>query len=170
LVAVDLPEIALEVTRLLQPQAAKRGIVMQVEAPAEVSKALGDANQIRQVLLNLLLNAVQAHAAAAQSDGAWIKISFHSDGKETGFTIEDNGEGIAPEDLEKLFEPFFTTKEDRAGTGLGLAVTHAIVTAHGGRLTARSDGPGRGAQFRVSLPTAPVPASANVVSDMKERA
>lgn len=109
-----------------------------------------DATRIEQVLLNLFNNAMDAMSGggelrvktATEKEGTWVRIS-----------VEDTGEGIAKEHLDRLFDPFFTTKEVGKGTGLGLSISYGIVKDHKGRLEAEST-PGEGAVFHVVLPVA----------------
>jgi signal transduction histidine kinase len=105
-----------------------------------------DPNQINQVLLNLLLNAIQA----MDKPGA-IHVSLRGDGENTLITVADEGKGIAPDNLTNIFRPFFTTKGH--GTGLGLSLARRIVEAHGGSIGVRSE-VGKGSQFEVRLPIA----------------
>ena len=109
-----------------------------------------DANQIKQVLLNLVHNALQA-----MPDGGKMEISTRSlvrDGRDGALlSVRDTGVGISPSDQARIFEPFFTTKGDRGGTGLGLSVTYGIVTDHGGQIDVESQ-PGQGSLFTVWLP------------------
>jgi signal transduction histidine kinase len=101
---------------------------------------------MKQVMLNLLLNAIQAMAEGGQltlkgqnsKDGQWIHLS-----------IEDSGMGISPEDIDKLFDPFFSTKE--RGIGLGLSITHRIIDQHHGKIEVEN-APGKGTIFTVWLP------------------
>jgi PAS domain S-box-containing protein len=110
---------------------------------------------ISQVLLNLLINAVQAvEAANGRPEGGRIKIEVRHLGPWVQISVADNGAGIAPEDLDRLFDPFFTTKPVGEGTGLGLAISHGIITGHGGRIEVDSR-PGEGTTFRVLLPKDP---------------
>jgi len=108
------------------------------------------ATQISQVILNLLVNAVQAIEAYRQ-EGGLIVIRTRRLHGEMMLEIGDNGGGIAADDLPRLFDPFFTTKDVGEGTGLGLSISHNIVTAHGGRVEVDSR-PGQGAVFRMYLP------------------
>ncbi|MGA2260559.1 MAG: ATP-binding protein [Acidobacteriota bacterium] len=104
----------------------------------------GDGEQLKQVILNLLLNAVQA-----MPDGGEIRLAAHPENSDLLIEVIDEGCGIAPESLDKIFTPFFTTKEE--GTGLGLAVAYQIVSQHGGILRARNN-PERGMTFSILLP------------------
>jgi len=134
-----------ETVDLFRPQAAGRGIELQTSAD-ESLLVRADARQFRQVLWNLLGN-----AADATPSGGLVRVRLARHGSHALLEVADSGEGIAPEDLGRIFDPFFTTKE--RGTGLGLAVVHRIVEAHGGELSVRSE-PGKGSTFRVALPLA----------------
>jgi two-component system, NtrC family, sensor kinase len=103
--------------------------------------------QINQVLLNLITNAAQAIELPAGR----ITIRTHRVGNYALIAVEDNGKGIAPQNLEKIFEPFFTTKPIGQGTGLGLSICYQIVEQHGGRIRATSS-PATGTRFLVALP------------------
>lgn len=120
-----------------------------------LSRITGDRIQLQQVVVNLLMNAIQA--IEGRDDG---EIAVSTDTDTTGgavFTLSDNGPGIAPENLTRIFDGFFTTKQQ--GMGIGLAVCQSIVTAHGGTLAAANRAEG-GAEFRVTLPGAGVRANA----------
>jgi two-component system, NtrC family, sensor kinase len=106
-----------------------------------------NGQQIRQVVLNLITNALES----VDVDGAVDVFVAHNKEMVT-VTVEDNGCGMTEEVLEHLFEPFFTRRRDGSGTGLGLSITHRIVTQHGGKLTASSDGPGRGSKLQFEVP------------------
>src|SRR5690606_6269819 len=111
----------------------------------------GDANQLQQVLLNLIVNAEQA----VGSDGR-ITIRGRAAGGMVELMVEDTGPGIPHAALPHLFEPFYTTKPADAGTGLGLAISHRIVTEHGGTIEAANMDEG-GARFTVLLPRVAAP-------------
>jgi signal transduction histidine kinase len=111
---------------------------------------LMDENQMKQVLLNLVHNALQA-----MPEGGLMDITT-AEAQKVGrdgvmVSVKDNGVGIAPENQTRIFEPFFTTKTDRGGTGLGLSVTYGIVSEHGGEIELTSE-PGKGSLFKVWLP------------------
>jgi signal transduction histidine kinase len=108
-----------------------------------------DDGQIRQVLIALLMNALDATSA-----GGHVVVETRRDGEENvSLSVTDDGVGIPPENLPKIFSPFFTTKPLGQGTGLGLAVCHGIVAAHGGEIRVESE-VGRGTRFAMVLPTA----------------
>ncbi|MBV8317520.1 MAG: PAS domain S-box protein [Planctomycetaceae bacterium] len=108
-------------------------------------------SQISQVILNLLINAVQAIESTGRKEGGTIRFSSRCEGGEVILCISDNGCGIEPESLPHLFDPFFTTKAVGEGTGLGLSISHGIITGHGGRIEVESR-PGEETRFRIILP------------------
>jgi signal transduction histidine kinase len=119
------------------------------EALGEVGRLMGRPQQIVQVLVNMLVNAGQATAA-----GGRVRVSTHREENGVRVEIRDTGPGLSPEAQRHLFQPFFTTRPHGTGMGLGLAVAHGIVTAHGGRIEVESQ-PGQGTCFRVHLPNTP---------------
>jgi signal transduction histidine kinase len=108
----------------------------------------GDPAQLQQVLVNLVVNAVQS-----MSEGGILRLRTARDDRTARVIVEDTGVGIAPENLERVFMPFFTTKDVGEGTGLGLAVVHGIVTLHGGSVRVES-AVGEGTRFEIELPPA----------------
>ena len=114
--------------------------------------------EMKQVILNLALNALEA----VPRETGEVRMHVARRGNWVELTVIDNGKGMTPQTLERIFEPFYTDKRGtgtspadggrRSGTGLGLSITHAIVEAHGGKIAAHSDGPGRGSRFIVRLP------------------
>jgi signal transduction histidine kinase len=123
----------------------------------------GVEGEIKQVLMNLLINALEATADSEGSGEVHVTVTRGDDphGRPAvTLAVSDNGRGMPPEILEHVFEPFFTDRprrEDappRPGTGLGLSITHAIVQSHHGRISAHSEGPGQGSRFVVELPAA----------------
>jgi signal transduction histidine kinase len=105
-----------------------------------------DPYLLRQVLLNLVTNAIQAGG-----EGGKVEIILGGGPEEAVIEVADDGPGIPAENLERIFEPFFTTKPVETGTGLGLSVSRSIVEELGGRLEVES-APGKGALFRMRLP------------------
>jgi len=149
---VLIPELIAPALEMIQGRIRRRGVevVQSHESPRRVPCV---ASQISQVMLNLLVNAVQAIESSGREHGGRIAISTHPEGDYYAVEIADDGSGIDPESLPRLFDPFFTTKPVGEGTGLGLSISHGIVTGHGGRIEVDS-APGRGTRFRVLLPLA----------------
>ena len=110
-----------------------------------------DPQQIQQVLINLIQNAVQA-----MPDGGDLKVALSVVDTKAVISVHDSGVGIPPDVMPRIFDPFFTTKPEGQGTGMGLAVSYGILTRHGGQIEAVSQ-PGQGATFTLSLPTEPKP-------------
>lgn len=109
-----------------------------------------DGSQIQQVVMNLVMNAAEATSV---KEGGKVRVSTHLSDDRTSIIMEvqDDGEGIPPENLSKIFDPFFTTKGEGKGVGLGLAVVYGVINAHGGDIEVES-APGKGTSFRVILP------------------
>jgi two-component system NtrC family sensor kinase len=130
-------------------------MALKVEATLEIEPGIPpiavNANQIKQVFVNLIVNAAQAIAGTKRPGigHIWITARRWLDG--ASVSIADDGPGIAEELAERVFEPFFTTKPEGQGTGLGLSISHGIVKEHGGRITLDS-APNQGATFTVELP------------------
>ncbi len=133
---------------VLAPNAAGRGVAFAIETPSQSFMLRGDKRQLRQVLINLGLNAIEACAA-----GGHVHISA-SRGRTTAiFEVADDGCGISKADRQRLFDPFFTRKQ--GGTGLGLSLCHKIVLSHGGEIEVASE-PNNKTVFKVLLPGAVV--------------
>lgn len=148
---VDLREVVGRTLLLVTPRAERQHVRLESQLPAEPATAIVDPEQLRQVLLNLLLNALDAVA-----DGGRIvtRLTTAND-DHVQLTVQDDGPGIPPELLPKLFDPFVSTKP--AGTGLGLTICRRIVENHGGTLRAENISP-HGARFVVTLPRRSEPA------------
>jgi two-component system, NtrC family, sensor histidine kinase HydH len=144
------PHLLLEsVAHLASETARMANIHIRVEA-ADTARVAIDAEQIKQVLLNLVLNAVQAMPAGGQ-----ITLRSRQEDRSVLLEVSDQGSGIPAEDLERIFDPFFTTRAE--GTGLGLSIAHQIVHGHGGEITAGNN-LDCGATLSIVLPLAPSPA------------
>jgi signal transduction histidine kinase len=135
---------------MIRGRMRRRGIQVQLDY-GPIPKLRCVATQISQVLLNLLVNAVQAIEASGRQGDGRIRVATRQDGDQLILEVEDNGTGIDPKDLPHLFDPFFTTKPVGEGTGLGLSISHGIITGHGGRIEVDSR-PGEGSCFRIHLP------------------
>ncbi|MGD8562939.1 MAG: response regulator [Desulfarculaceae bacterium] len=143
---IDLADLAGEVVELTKKPAAHAGIEVRICAEGGETKILVDPYLLRQVLLNLVTNAIQAGG-----EGGKVEIILGGGPEEAVIEVADDGPGIPAENLERIFEPFFTTKPVETGTGLGLSVSRSIVEELGGRLEVES-APGKGALFRMRLP------------------
>ena len=138
-----------EVVQLFEPQIRGRGIALELDIEDGLPAIPGDKGKLQQVLLNLLMNARDA----VQSGGT-IKLAGRVTEGKIEMLVEDDGIGIAEEDLGSIFDPFFTTKGRGRGTGLGLSITYGIVAEHGGEIHVESQ-PGEFTRFRVELPVPP---------------
>ena len=145
-----LAEVVQRTARLARFDRRFRRIDLRLEAPPGGPQVEADADQLGQVLLNLLLNA----ADALDGRPGRVVVTVEPRPGEALLRVEDSGPGIAPEVQARLFEPFFSTKPAGQGTGLGLAVCRDLVREHGGRIELRSE-PGRGTTVEVTLPAAP---------------
>jgi signal transduction histidine kinase len=144
--AVRIEGVLNDVIELAQHAVGRKRINLTKVIEDATLTARCDPEQLRQVLLNLLINAIEA-----SYDGASVIMMTEPVEDMLVIRVVDEGSGVAPEDIEKLFDPFFTTKE--TGTGLGLSVAHQIVGQMGGQLSARRNS-GRGMTFSISLPLA----------------
>jgi len=148
---VDLNQVVVGAVDLFKHQFEKEGIELSCVLCPQMPVLAADAGQLTQVLVNLVVNAVQA----MPKGGKLIIQTRVQDGRVV-CSVEDTGVGMTEEVLDRLFVPFFTTKEVNQGTGLGLPVVHGIVTSHGGTIEVAST-PGKGATFTVRLPIEPAP-------------
>ena len=145
--AVEPGRLIDAIINLAGHSAQQKGITLRKDVPASLPQFECDAEQMKQVILNLTINAVQAMAEPGE-----IVISAHQKSSSIVINVRDEGPGVRQEDMDKIFNPFFTTKD--AGTGLGLSVVHQIVAQHGGVVTAEKN-PGRGMTFSLLLPLYP---------------
>jgi two-component system NtrC family sensor kinase len=145
----QLNDSLMSVVGMVEKQLKKEGVSIFTQLDTEVPEFFFDPERIKQVYMNLLMNARQA-----MSEGGTIHITtfYHPDRGIVETRIQDTGTGIKPENLDKIFNPFFTTKQTGRGTGLGLSVSFGIVKEHGGEITVESV-PGDGSTFTVWLPT-----------------
>ena len=159
--SVDIPSMLASIKNLLQHKLDEKFIGVQIAAPPGLPRIQADPDLLQQVFVNLFVNSVQAmpqggtikiaaeatranaKAPTQAGTGSWVKIEF-----------EDNGQGIASADLERVFDPFFTTKDVGEGTGLGLSVTYGIVKDHGGYIRVES-AQGDFTRFTIFLPLDP---------------
>ena len=146
--AVEIPAVLDSVIGLVSHTLDQRSISLRKETAVKLPALECDPELLKQVLVNLLINAIQA-----STDGGEILIQARVRGSELAIQVKDRGIGVSTEDLDKIFDPFFTTKEN--GTGLGLSVAYQIVEQLGGTLRAEKN-PDRGMTFSVLLPVHPI--------------
>jgi C4-dicarboxylate-specific signal transduction histidine kinase len=148
-IELDLNEVVDEALLFVRHDIGARSIDLSVRLCGDLPKVCGDRVQLQQVVVNLLVNSIQAIQQKGSARGA-IEISTdQSEGRAVTFSIRDDGPGIAQADMNHLFNSFFTTKEE--GMGIGLAICQSIIAAHGGAIRA-SNWPDGGARFWFSLP------------------
>lgn len=146
---IDLNEVATEALLFIRHDIDSRSISLSTTFSSGLPQVLGDRIQLQQVIINLLVNSVQAVAQSGQTArNIDIQTSVDKDGSAV-FSVFDNGPGVADSDIARVFDSFFSTKE--AGLGIGLAICHSIITAHGGVISC-ANRPGGGAQFCFKLP------------------
>lgn len=145
---VDVNALAVEALQVLEPQARRYGVVVRLERGSALPPVHADGTQIEQVMLNLMLNGVEA-AALAKGARREVVVVTTAQGDAIEVAISDTGGGLAPAVRDRLFTPFVSTKA--RGLGLGLAISRSIVESHGGRLWA-TPRPGTGMTFRFSIP------------------
>ncbi|MFY9697807.1 MAG: PAS domain S-box protein [Rhodoplanes sp.] len=153
--AFDINEAIREVVALTSGEAAKNSVKLQTRLEANVPLVEGDRVQVQQVVLNLVVNAIEAMSEVGEGPRELCIISEKSDTDAVLVAVQDSGPGFGPEDCDSLFEAFYTTKP--SGLGLGLSICRTIIEAHGGRLNAVANVP-RGATFQFTLPTRHDPA------------
>lgn len=146
--SVDLNEVIIDVIKILSAPARTRGINLIRALSATTPQVRGDAIQLQQVVLNLIVNAMDS-ISEGTTGRCEIVAATAPAGRFAEISIADSGPGIPPGAMKKIFEPFFTTKQQ--GMGMGLSIVRKIVSAHGGRIEAANQ-PSGGAVFRVYLP------------------
>lgn len=153
----DVEALLASVLEIIRPKARTSRLGITLDVPRPLGLARLDSRMLSQVIVNLLLNALDAVQEAAPPDGGRIILrAGRNDAGELVISVSDNGTGIKEKDMSKIFDPFFTTKAPGAGTGLGLTVTFGMVRDMGGRLEAASPSPDPGENrmtvFTVTLP------------------
>jgi two-component system NtrC family sensor kinase len=145
-VACDINEMTAQCARLVEDRIQSETIKVRVNLDPEVGEVATDAGMVRQVLDNLMGNALDAVGESGE-----ITVSTHRVDERIAIEVADTGHGIAPEMLVRIFDPFFTTKDQGKGSGLGLAISYTLAEALGGALTVESK-QGAGSRFRLWLP------------------
>jgi len=148
---VNLNRVVEEGLSFFEARCANEGIELVRSLSADLPQIVADPGQLNQVLVNLLVNAIQA-----MPDGGRLGVATQWSGDQVSLIVEDTGLGMSREVQKQIFVPFFTTKDVGEGTGLGLPVIHGIVTTHGGAVEVDST-VGRGTRFEIKLPVADGP-------------
>jgi NO-binding membrane sensor protein with MHYT domain/nitrogen-specific signal transduction histidine kinase len=146
---LDINEAIQEIVLLTQNEAARKGVRLRLELAANLPPVFGDRVQLQQVALNLVMNGVEAMAAVNHRPRELVICSRAHESSQVVVSVQDQGVGVEPENLEKIFSAFYTTKSQ--GMGMGLAISRSIIEAHGGRLWATPN-EGAGAIIQFTLP------------------
>ncbi|MGQ9708131.1 MAG: sensor histidine kinase, partial [bacterium] len=149
-VAVKLNDLIMDGLYFLQSRCSKAGVEVSLDLSSDLPEISADPAQLHQVLVNLVVNAIQA-----MPNGGKLKIATARRNGAVSLIVEDTGVGMTEEIKAQIFVPFFTTKPVGEGTGLGLSVAHGIVSAHGGTISVESE-LGKGSRFEVVLPIKPL--------------
>jgi signal transduction histidine kinase len=143
---VNLNQIIMNELKLFETMCAKSGVELKRVVDSELPEILADKSQLRQVISNLIVNALQA-----MPDGGTLTLQTSFDASSVKFVVEDTGIGMSNEIKENIFLPFYTTKDVDQGTGLGLSVVHGIIASHKGEIFVKSE-KDKGTHFTVTFP------------------
>jgi PAS domain S-box-containing protein len=145
---LDINETVQEVIALAQTEVRRNDVTLRTELANDLSPVLGDRVQLQQVVLNLVMNAVEAMSTVGERPRELVIRTRNDEGDMVRITVRDSGIGLDPQSMERVFEAFYTSKSE--GMGMGLSICRSIVQNHGGRLWAvANDGPGISFQFTV---------------------
>ena len=153
---VQLNEVVEEVAALAESQASRNDVTVAMELAADLPLVLGDKIQMQQVILNLMINGIEAMTGVSDRPRRLLICSRRQDDNQVCVSIHDSGIGVNAELMARLFEPFFTTRSQ--GIGMGLPISRSIIEAHGGRLWAEST-ENQGSVFQFTLPIEGGPAA-----------
>ena len=151
----DMNEVVRDVVDMVRHLGPYRSQKIEIETSESPAIAWASPQEMKQVVLNLITNALESLDPDSKSGLVRVKVLPRPEQDQVHLLIEDNGCGMDQEVMRHLFEPFFTRRRDGRGTGLGLPITNRIITDHGGRITPRSEGPGLGSRFEIALPSKP---------------
>jgi C4-dicarboxylate-specific signal transduction histidine kinase len=147
---LNINEAVLETLGLTRIEAAQNRASLRTQLSDEIQAVWADKIEVQQVILNLIMNAIEAVSAPGNEQRDVLVVTARTDAGDISLTVKDTGAGLDPAKLEHIFDAFYTTK--REGMGMGLAVSRSIIEAHGGRLWASPNQP-RGAVFQFTLPS-----------------
>jgi C4-dicarboxylate-specific signal transduction histidine kinase len=148
-VQVQLNDIVQDVAALVDSQASRNNVAVEMELAPDLQSVLGDKIQLQQVILNLMINGIEAMTGVSDRPRQLMIRTCLEDAKQVCVSIQDSGVGVKAENISRLFEPFFTTRSQ--GIGMGLSISRSIIEAHGGRLWAVST-ENLGTVFQFTLP------------------
>ena len=154
--SLRMDNLIADILTLVQHELARRHVKIERELSKDLPPVLGDRVQLQQVLLNLVMNGVEAMSEIAEGNRKmWIRARRHENNDRPAVlvSVQDSGVGLKQVNVDQFFEPFYTTKAQ--GLGMGLAISRSIVEAHGGRLRIAQT-PGPGATFEFTLPVSVV--------------
>jgi C4-dicarboxylate-specific signal transduction histidine kinase len=146
---LDINEAIREVIALTRGEAAKTGVSVQTDLADGLPLVYGDRVQLQQVILNLIINAIEAMSGVAETPRALLISTGQAEPGGVLVTVRDTGPGLDPSSVDRLFEAFYTTKPE--GMGMGLSISRSIIEDYGGRLWASANVP-RGAMFQFTVP------------------
>src|SRR4029077_2991650 len=149
MVSLDINDVIREAIPLVQREVFNHGASLRTELASALPPVLGDRVQLQQVLINLLINGVEAMASITDRPRELLIRSQQHEAGQVHVAVLDSGIGVDSETAERLFSPFFTTKA--SGMGMGLSISRSIIRAHGGRLWI-SPNSGHGAAFQFTVP------------------
>jgi len=145
---LDMNETVREVLDLAQNEVLKNHVTLRTEFADNLSPVLGDRVQLQQVVLNLIMNGIEAMSTVGERRRELIIRTQDDEADQVRVTVQDTGIGLDPQSMERIFDAFYTTKS--GGMGMGLSISRSIVDNHGGRLWAvPNDGPGTAFHFTV---------------------
>jgi signal transduction histidine kinase len=147
---LDINEIIFDVIALTRSEVLRNGVSLQTRLAKDLPLIQGDRVQLQQVMLNLIINAVEAMSGVSEQSRELLISSGKDASNGVLVTVQDSGSGLDPESLDHLFDAFFTTKP--SGLGMGLSICRSIIEAHGGQLRASANVP-QGAILQFTLPT-----------------
>ena len=146
---LDINGTILEVIPLTRAEAIKHGVTVQTQLADDLPRVQGDKVQLQQVMINLIMNAIEAMSGTGESKRELLIGTGRAEAAGVIVEVRDSGPGVAPTTAERLFDAFYTTKP--SGMGIGLSISASIIDDHGGRLWASANEP-RGATFQFTLP------------------
>ncbi len=149
---IDARETAASVVAMVRDLPRYRGRRIAIDSSDQEAWVTANVDELKQVLLNLTINALEA----TRTEDGVVEIGCSRTDDNVIIEVRDNGVGMDSKTLNRVFDPFFTTRKSdgQSGVGLGLSISYAIIQQHGGRITAHSDGPGKGSRFVIKLPVA----------------